>query len=314
MVRRLLLAFLSAFCVTPAARTASAGEQRRGTNVQLVNLRVSTYNEWERGRKIGSGIIRTAAFLKRRENMRIDAHAHSDELIEVGWIDPPEKVLKYMDLAEIDMACISTYCNAPGLNPNALSYIADAVRKYPDRFIGFVRLDPAYGQRAIDTLIEAAEVYGFKGVKLHPVDYLLPSFSSIVLELMRIAGERDMPVLFHCADEKMCLPLEIEAGIKEVPETNIILGHMGGFFHGNDAIEVAKRNKNVYLETCEQPFARGIRKAVEELGPERVLFGTDMPTDNPLLEVEKIKYADLDKEAEEMIFYKNIARLLNLDV
>lgn len=58
----------------------------------------------------------------------------------------------------------------------------------------------------------------------------------------------------------------------------------------------------------------GNSKAVEELGPERVLFGTDMPTDNPLLEVEKIKHANLGKEAEDMIFYKNIARLLNLDV
>lgn len=246
--------------------------------------------------------------------MRIDAHAHSDELLEVGWIDPPEKVLKYMDMAEIDMACISTYCNAPGLNPNALPYIANAVKKYPDRFIGFVRLDPAYGQKTIDTLMEAIETYGFKGVKFHPVDYVLPAFSPTILEIMKIAGERGMPVLFHCADEMMCLPLEIEAGIRQVPETNIILGHMGGFFHQNDAINVAKRNKNVYLETCEQPFIWGIQKAVEELGPERVLFGTDMPTDNPLLEVEKIKHANLGKEAEDMIFYKNIARLLNLDV
>ncbi|MEG0292143.1 MAG: amidohydrolase family protein [Anaerovoracaceae bacterium] len=246
--------------------------------------------------------------------MIIDSHAHSDEFIETGWIDPPEKVIEYMDMAGIDMACISTYCNAPGFNPNAVKYIAAARDKYPDRFIPFIRLDPNHGQKTLDTLKEAIEVYGFKGVKLHPVDYALPAFAPTVIKIMQMAGEYGMPVLYHCSDELMCLPLEIEAGIAEAPETNIILGHMGGFYHQNDAIEIAKRNPNVYLETCEQPFTWGIKKAVEEIGADRVLFGTDIPTDNPILEVEKIKSAKLGKEAEEMIFYKNIARLLKLNV
>ena len=246
--------------------------------------------------------------------MIIDAHAHSDEFYEAGWIDPPEKVLEYMEMAEIDMACISTYCNAPGFNPNAVKYIANACKKYPKQLIPYVRLDPNHGDKTIETLKESIEVYGFKGVKLHPVDYALPAFAPTVIKILKIAGEYGLPVLFHCSDELMCLPLEIEAGIEEAEDTIIVLGHMGGFYHQDDAIEIAKRHNNVYLETCEQPFTRGIYKAVCELGAERVLFGTDMPTDNPILEVEKIRCAGLGKEAEDKIFYKNIARLLKLDV
>ena len=45
------------------------------------------------------------------------------------------------------------------------------------------------------------------------------------------------------------------------------------------------RETNVYLGDFEQPLL-GDSKGGGRIGSERVLFGTDMPTDNPLLEVE----------------------------
>ena len=246
--------------------------------------------------------------------MIIDAHAHVDEIASLGWMDPPERVVSFMDMANIDKAVVSTYCNLPGINNDALEYMNDSVKKFPDRLIPYVRLDPWYGQRTLDVLDKAVKEYNFKGVKFHPVHYTLHPFGEDTVKILKRAAEYDIPVLFHCSDEAMCLPMQIAEGIRQSPETKVILAHMGGFFHLDDAIRVCRDFKNVYLDTCESPLIHDIKRAVEILGADRILFGTDIPTDNPLFEIEKIKAMKLSKEEEDLIFYKNIARLLNLEI
>src|SRR5260370_40254747 len=49
--------------------------------------------------------------------------------------------------------------------PNDL--VAQAVREYPDRFVGFGSVDPLKGDRAVADLDRISEL-GLKGVKLHP--------------------------------------------------------------------------------------------------------------------------------------------------
>jgi predicted TIM-barrel fold metal-dependent hydrolase len=160
----------------------------------------------------------------------------------------------------------------------------------------------------------AVKKYGYKGVKFHPVHYTLHPFGRETVAILKRAAEYDIPVLFHCSDEMMCLPLQIEEAYKQSPETKVILAHSGGFFHMDDAIRIVARNKNMYMDTCENASIEGLKKAVRTVGAEKVLFGTDIPTDNPLFEIEKIKALELSKEEEDLIFYKNIARLLHLNV
>lgn len=246
--------------------------------------------------------------------MIIDSHAHMDELQALGWIDPPEKVISIMDKAGIDKAVVSTYCNLPGINMGALDYVANGIKKYPDRLMAYVRLDPWYGERAIEILEKAVKKYNFKGVKLHPVHYTLQPYGDATIQILKKAAEFGIPVLFHCSDEAMSLPLQIGLAAEKVPEVTIILAHSGGFYHNEDAINVAKRCSNVYLDTAEMPYPSVIKKAVQEIGAERILFGTDIPTDNARLEIEKIKLSNLKHEEEELIYWKNIARILNLNL
>jgi len=245
--------------------------------------------------------------------MLIDSHAHMDEIESLGWIDPPERVIKFMDMAGIDKAVVSTYCNTPGIKEDAIEYVAANVAKFP-RLIPYVRLDPWYGRRALDAMIKAVKTYNFKGVKFHPVHYSLHPFGDDTVNILKKAADYDIPVLFHCSDEAMCLPYQIEEACRQSPETKVILAHMGGFFHKTDALEVAYENENVYLDTCEFPYPEDIRTAVKKLGSGKLLFGTDIPTDNPLFEIEKIKCLGLPKEDEDNIFFKNIASILKLDV
>jgi predicted TIM-barrel fold metal-dependent hydrolase len=53
-----------------------------------------------------------------------------------------------------------------------------------------------------------------------------------------------------------------------------------------------------------------IERAVRELGPERVVFGSNWPNLYSDLAVEAIRRQRLGQEAEELIFGGNLARIL----
>ena len=244
----------------------------------------------------------------------IDAHAHMDVFPARGWYDTPDKVIRYMDMAGIDMAVVSTYVNYPGPKRTAIEDLYNDCNQYPGRFIPYIRLNPRFVDETEAAIDLAVKEYGFKGVKLHPTSYAIHPFTEPTLKILRRAAHYDIPVLFHCSDENLTLPLQIAEAAKHCPETKIIMAHMGGFHHFKDVLRALKKYPNLYIDTCEFPFSQEIRIAAEEVGPERILFGTDIPTDNPVFEIEKVKQANLGEQAEENIFCNNIAKLLKLDV
>jgi predicted TIM-barrel fold metal-dependent hydrolase len=244
--------------------------------------------------------------------MILDSHAHVDVVPALGWYDTADKLVQKMDEAGVAMAAISGYLNAPGPNRDSLKVIAEAVEKYPDRLIGYARLDPWYDEACIRTLEHAATRMDFRGVKLHPAHYTLHPFSELTVKLVRRAGELGLPVLFHSGDEMMCLPYQIDRLAAQCPETTIILAHIGGFFSGEAALEVAERRPNVLVDTCEIPFPDMVRKAVDRLGAEKVLFGTDAPCCDIRLELKKIELAGLSSEEAYLVLCGNFARLMNI--
>ena len=244
----------------------------------------------------------------------LDSHAHVDVVPSLGWSDTAEKLVQRMDQAGIAMAAISGYLNAPGPNPHSLQTIADAVEKYPDRLIGYARMDPWFDEACIQALDEGVKRLGIRGVKLHPAHYTLYPFGALTVKLARRAGEHGLPMLFHCGDEIMCLPYQIDRLAQQAPETTIILAHTGGFFSGEAAIRVAERRPNVLVDTSEIPFPDRVRQAVDRLGAEKVLFGSDAPCCDYRLEIMKVKLCQFTPEQEQLIFYQNYARLMNINL
>lgn len=242
--------------------------------------------------------------------MIIDSHTHVDEAPAYGWFDPPETIVRLMDEAEIDRAVVMTYRDAPGPDERVIEYLAEAVQRYPDRLIGYARMNPRYGDDAVELFDRAVREYGMRGLKLHPVTYVMHPASEPTLALIRHAASLGLPTLFHCGDEDFTLPLQIAEAARAVPEATIILGHMGGFFHVRDAIRAAKQCPNLILETSAMPYPALIAAAVDAVGAERVLFGSDGPGCDPAIEVEKVRRANLTAEQEDMLFHRNIERLL----
>jgi predicted TIM-barrel fold metal-dependent hydrolase len=91
------------------------------------------------------------------------------------------------------------------------------------------------------------------------------------------------------------------------------MDHMGYREWTADAIEAARDNPNLYLGTTIASFEPiTIAHAVRELGPERIVYGSNWPNLYSDLAVEAIRRQRLGQEAEELILGGNLARILGI--
>jgi predicted TIM-barrel fold metal-dependent hydrolase len=244
--------------------------------------------------------------------MIFDMHMHIEEGTSLGWQMSAEDCIRAMDEAGVERSAVMTLTDLPGLNPRGLELIAEACHSYPDRLYGFVRLNPAYLETSRQLLKQAVTELGFKGLKLHPVSTLQHPGGAATIDLIRYAEELGVPTLFHCGDEPLSTPLSIAQAAAACPDAVIILGHMGGYFHVDEALEVAERFPNVILETSAMPYPDKILTAVQRIGAERVVFGSDGPVSSPALERQKVVIAELGAAPAGLVLGGNAEKLLGL--
>ena len=241
--------------------------------------------------------------------MIVDAHLHVDRIPALGWQLDPADCIRRMDEASIDRGIVMTIVDAPNVNPDALELIVEACAAYPGRLEAFARIHPWYGDASV-ALLERAFGLGFKGLKLHPVSTIAHPAGEDTLRLIRVAAEHRAPTLFHCADEPMATPLAVARAAEACPDATIILGHMGGYHHVDEAIRVAERHERIVLETSAMPYPEKIREAVDRIGPTRVMYASDGPACSPRIEVEKVRLAALGAGPERLVFGDNALALL----
>ncbi|MEN3267069.1 amidohydrolase family protein [Pseudonocardia sp.] len=244
--------------------------------------------------------------------MIIDMHMHIDDIPALGWQMSAAQCIERMDEAGVDAAAVMTIADLPGINPEALDLINAACADFPGRLYGFVRLHPWYRTEALQLLRRAVGELGFRGLKLHPVSSLAHPAGDDTVALIRAAGELGVPTLFHCGDEPMTTPLSIAPAAAACPDSVVILGHMGGYFHVDEAIEVAEQHPNIVLETSATPYPEKIREAVERIGAERVVFGSDGPVSSPVLERQKVMIAGLSPADTALVLGGNAVRLMGV--
>jgi predicted TIM-barrel fold metal-dependent hydrolase len=160
--------------------------------------------------------------------------------------------------------------------------------------------------------LEEAETFldhpKFLGMKLHPlIDGYHPNDPSVhpLMELLADRGGR--PVLIHCGHPIFTLPWSIEELAAGFPQVPVVMGHMG---HGNvvyinASIDIAARNPNVYLETSGMPMHTKIRDAVERVGPDRVMYGSDAPFHHPAVEILRVQVSGLEPDLLERVLHGN---------
>jgi len=241
---------------------------------------------------------------KKKSNLIIDAHCHAGkgEAMDAPWSSfaDPEVTLRRAEEAGIDKTIIFPINNPTYEKAN--EELAAIVRRYPGKLIGFAKHDPVSEAGKIRRLLmHEVQDLGLRGLKLHQVP---------TREMLDTVAELRIPILFHPPKVR-----DYHMIASSYPQINFILAHLGSFASQDwsehlQAIEVAKRYPNVYLETSSVVFFEYLEKAVRELPAEKIIFGTDGPLVDSRVELYKIRLLKLPREKEEKILSGNILRLL----
>jgi len=122
------------------------------------------------------------------------------------------------------------------------------------------------------------------------------------------------------ASEKIGLPILFEeelaftgAFVKRTMDLKIIIPHLG-MLGGNplDFLQTFKAAENVLFDTA-LANAETIMRFIEEIGKERILFGSDIPFSTMKRELEKILSLPIGDDVKEWILSKNLRRLIRWD-
>ncbi|MEM2028897.1 MAG: amidohydrolase family protein [Candidatus Bathyarchaeia archaeon] len=235
----------------------------------------------------------------------VDSHTHLGNFPLFNVSMDSTEMIEVMDRHGIKISVVFSLPNELTLN---------AVKKYPERLIGLVWINPHEGNLALQKIDKAINEWKFRGIKMHPlIDSFLPD-QEIVYPIMEKARKYRVPVLFHCGHPPWSLPWHFGNLAEVYPDVTIILGHMG---HGhivyiNGSIDVARKHENIILETSAMPMHRKIKEAVEKVGEDRVIYGSDMPFGHPSFEIRKVEVSGLSERQIEMVLSTNARKIFRI--
>lgn len=222
----------------------------------------------------------------------------------------PEELLDEMNQNQVDMAVIAPADRYLAVyNQEGNDYIAEVVRKYPDRFIGFGCVSPWFGKTSVPE-VSRIKSLGLKGIKMEPFiqGFMLSDrITDAILEACRDAG---LPVLVSTGTPISSMPFQLRELALRFPEVNFIMGHMGFSDFWYDVSFAAEGLDNMYLELSYQ-MPSVIIEAIDRCGREKVLFGSDWPFSREKIEMVKAGLSE-NEEDRKYILGENARRLLNI--
>lgn len=251
----------------------------------------------------GSRLERALEALERYRGRILDAHAHIGSDHRFLMRAEPERVLHVYDRfgirAGFFSSIISLLCGVKEGNQHVL----EAARKYPGRILPLYSLNPLEE----DCLELLEELHGlFYGVKFHPDYFGIQPSHPLSLSALRRVADLGLPLMLHVYDGGV----EAERVAKELPNLTVIAYHMGGVRWAECLRRLAKL-ENTLVEISSSVASPGmVKAAVDELGADRVLFGTDVPYNDPAVSLAKVIEADLSERERESILWRNAEGLI----
>ncbi len=166
--------------------------------------------------------------------------------------------------------------------------VADYVRRYPDKLIGFAGVDPAVPEEAIGALVRARRELGMKGVGVAPAAQDYHPADTRAMRVYAKAAELQMPVLFHpgihmatACKLEYAQPVLLDEVAREFPDLKIIVAHLGYPWVAETIVLLAK-HPNVYSDVSwllHHPWEayQALLGAYHHGVMDKLLFGSGFP-------------------------------------
>ena len=274
--------------------------------------------------------------------MIIDGHSHA-----CGKFLTAESIVKTLDTNGVHKVVL-----VPGeLNSKSEYYLPDIASKFPKRNVVKVtnymtkfvmrltgkvkdipagneyvhRLTSKTGDRVIQFIWMTTEInnipeyldlkfadWNFKGVKLHQCWETFSIDSDFFNQVAVWAEKHDLPLFIHLlSDSEVRKLIDYK---RRHPKLKLIVAHLFGL---ELFIKHNYKDDNLYFDTSTIQLTSNYRflKAINFVGADKVLFGTDTPygaKDNIYRNINRIKSLEISNEDKVLILGLNMKRLLKI--
>lgn len=185
--------------------------------------------------------------------------------------------------------------------------VSDACADTDGRLVPFWFANPY-----ADEAVYRKRAYLFRGLELSPAVHGVGFTDPRTVALVRVAADVGHPVYTVCVGRTGCRATDLVRLARRFPTVAFVFGHCG--FTGIDTHGIATiaGQDNVHAETS-GAFTVTARVALDRLGPDRVLFGTEYPLQDPGVELAKWTALGPDPGVWEKVAWRNAHRLLGED-
>jgi uncharacterized protein len=245
--------------------------------------------------------------------MIIDAHTHltaGDSTLTATAVAECER----LGVDRIVCSAIAGYRHYPTFEQVSRSNdeLYGVMRAHPDLVKGYCYVNPRHGKPALDDLRRRIEEQGMIGIKLWVATR---ADDPLVDPVIQQAIAYRAPILVH-AWRKTVGQLSYESTAQDVarlgeryPEASIIMAHLGG--QTESAMNAIAPYPNIRTDTSGSLIGGAeVAIAVQRLGAERVIFGSDLHGGDLAVNIGKIIAADLSPADQALVLGGNMAALL----
>ena len=190
-----------------------------------------------------------------------------------------------------------------------------AAKRHPKRLVPVGTVSPFLNGSGDDVDRLAEE--GFRIVRLYPSFHNYPLDSAFTDAICRAAGQRELIVSIPTRPMmnwrfKTIAIEAFEPIVQRHPGTTFLMSGPNYLVEFQALVLLMQHCRNVVYEiSCIQGFA-AVRKLVELVGADRVLFGTGAVLHYPACNVAKLDHAEIDDAQRRAIASENALRLLRL--
>ncbi|HRJ09080.1 MAG TPA: amidohydrolase family protein [Prosthecobacter sp.] len=193
------------------------------------------------------------------------------------------------------------------------------LRRWPDLMLGMIQLnagDVPASMRALDRWLRDGPMKGvyFPGSAPGGLNCTHPNFDPLVARIHELGGAIMVHTWFKTGEEAGphgSTPADLVALAARHPRQTFICAHAGG--NWELGIQAVRGSPNIVVETSGfDATASFIEMAARELGAERILFGSHLPSRSLGTELGKVLFADIGEEEKKLILGGNFRRLLGM--
>ena len=230
----------------------------------------------------------------------IDFHAHLGPYFNMHIpVNDPNGMVRLMDRCGINKTIISTnsaFSSDPVYGNNLM---LEAINAYRGRLYGACVVNGNYPDLSLEELNRCFEAdRNVVLIKIHPFLSMCKMTDPRMKQIYEYASAHKLFILAHTwLDNDPFGSLDLfEKVAAEYPDIRWLMGHSGGPFAGHRAVAIAQSLPNVFLDlTISFCPARQIEFFIEQIGSERIFFGTDNPFIDPRPQIGRVFLADISR-------------------